>query len=275
MNLGGGRPAGAEIGSSSTGQELPPEDGGFVRWLFRMGDLDAGQYRPETLGRRLPACLRAIHAADVREARRMLERNPSLVPAAPSAIVIGVSSFFRDEGVFDYLTYHVLPGLPCHSRRARIWSAACSEGQEPYSVAMLLSELGRLDRTDLLATDCRRDAVARAKEGVYDEHLMRGVPASWLMKYFSSEQNHWRVSEALRNAVEFRAADLLQICEPGGWDLILCRNAGMYLRPEDAGPLWQRLEEALHPGGYLVLGKAERPVGATRLSRRDTVCLPA
>ena len=223
-------------------------------------------YRPETLRRRLPACLRALRANSPEQAREILEKTPRLLADAISALVIGVTSFFRDPAVFDQLTYSVLPSLFRGATKARIWSAACSDGDELYSVAILLAEMNLLHHSYLLGTDARGDAIAKARAGIYAPAALRAMPEAWLKKYFAREEKSWRIASTLRTAIQWRTADMTRMCEPGTWDLILCRNAAMYFCAEAAGKLWEQFEHALRPGGYLVLGKAERPAGATRLS---------
>jgi len=248
------------------GEQLSPEQYAFVSYLFGAAGLDARAYRTETLRRRICACLRALGASSPRGARQALEQDPSLVPAAMSAMVIGVTSFFRDERVFDHLTYHVLPNLITAGKPLRIWSAGCSDGEELYSVAMLLAELQALDRAYLLGSDIRSEALARARAAAYEEAALKDVPSPWIEKYFTRDKsNRWRLAPSLVSAAHWRRGNLLAVHEPGPWDLILCRNMAMYVKPEYAGGLWNRLEDLLRPGGYLVLGKAERPIGATRL----------
>ncbi len=133
-------------------------------------------------------------------------------------------------------------------------------------MAMVLAEAGPLDRCQVLGTDCRGAAVARAREGVYDANAVRSAPAAMLEKYFERRGGDWQVSERLRAAVQWRTADVLRIQEPGPWDVILCRNMAMYFHPEASAGLWRQLEQALRPGGVPVLGKAERPHGALGLS---------
>jgi chemotaxis methyl-accepting protein methylase len=249
--------------------QLTEEEESFVRSLFACAGLNADAYRAESLRRRLKACLRTVRATSILDARRQLARNPSLVPAAVNALVIGVSSFFRDAPVYDELAFNVLPSLFATARRPpRVWIVGCSEGQEPYSVAILLSELNLLDGCYLLGTDCRADAIHRARAGAYDAAALRTVPPQWLSKYFAPHESggRLRVAPALRTAVQWRTADVTRVAEPGIWDLILCRNMAMYLRPEASGKLWELFERALRPGGYLVLGKAERPASGRRLS---------
>ena len=202
----------------------------------------------------------------------MLRDDPSAVAAAVGTMVLGVTSFFRDAAVFDHVTHSVLPALPRHGGHPRIWSAGCSDGEEVYSLAMLLAEAGLLAGSHLLGTDCRTQAVARARAGRYATRALRDVPPAWQAKYFVADgagaaaaAPAVRVRPELRAAVQWRTGDVTRVCEPGAWDLIFCRNLVMYLRPEVAGRVWGALEASLRPGGFLVVGKAERPTGAQRL----------
>jgi chemotaxis methyl-accepting protein methylase len=247
--------------------QLSDDEESFIRSLFACAGLNADAYRHESLRRRLKACLRAVRATSVLDARRQLAQNPSLVHIAMNALVIGVSSFFRDAAVYDQLAINVLPSLFRSGRPPRVWSVGCSEGQELYSVAILLAELNLLDGCYLLGTDCRSEAIQRAREGYYEAAALKSVPPAWASKYFvMHDQGRLRVAPGLRTAVQWRRADVTRVQEPGVWDLILCRNMAMYLRPEASGKLWELFERALRPGGYLVMGKAERPANARRLS---------
>lgn len=238
----------------------------FLRWLFAQGGLRAEHYRPETLNRRLLACLRFLRVDTTAEARAILSRNPSLVRPAIGTLVIGVTGFFRDELVFNHLRQQVLPDLLRGRSQVRIWSAACSDGPELYSVGMLVAEMGMLDRCQFLGTDCRNEAIARARDGIYDAQVVASIPEDLKRRYLEGEDGQWRMAPELRAAVQWRTADVLKVIEPGAWDLILCRNMVMYLRPEASAGLWAQLERALRPGGVLVVGKAERPHGTQRLS---------
>jgi chemotaxis methyl-accepting protein methylase len=242
-----------------TVESLAPDERSFVTWLFEQAGISARNYRQETLVRRLPACLRLIRVASVREARRALELNPALVADAVDALVIGVTSFFRDAQTFEALRDRVLPLLLEARRPLRIWSVGCSDGHEMYSIIMLLAELGWLNRADLLGTDCRVPAVRRAAAGTFSDADVRSVPAALLRRYFTLSEWGWRVEARLRTVVQWRAGDVLQVDEPGIWDLILCRNVAMYFEPRVASGLWQRLHAALGRGRILVTGKAERP----------------
>ena len=172
--------------------------------------------------------------------------------------------------MFDYLRTHVLPALAGRNHRLRIWSAACSTGAELYSMAILLSEAGLLERSDLLGTDCRGDAIERAKAGLYDAAALKLVPSAARAKYFEPAGQHWRPAAALRRQAHWKAADLLAGVENGPWDVILWRNAAIYLKSRAAETVWRRLASVLAPEGVLVAGKADRPPG----ERRVDACRP-
>ncbi len=246
--------------------DLSEENASFLRWLFAQAGLDVCQYRVETLQRRLPACLRALRVRSPAQARRLLEQSPPVIPTALSAMLVGVTMFFRDPSVFDMLRQQVLPVLTRGRTGVQVWSVGCSDGAELYSIALLLAEMNLLTGSYLLGTDCRCEAISRARAGCYDLEAIKNVPAPLRQRYFLPQASFWQLLPGLRAAVRWRIADILKTHEPGVWDLILCRNTTIYLRPEAIASLWEQFENALRPGGILVLGRAERPLGAKRLS---------
>ena len=256
------------LSTVSTGGEDPRFTGeqmALLRWLFAEAKLDLRAYRGETLLRRLPACLRLLRAPSPSHARRVLERNPSMLPAAVSVMLVGVTSFFRDPDVFSWLQAEVFNPPERGRPGFHVWSAGCSDGAELYSVAMQLAEVGKLERSYLLGTDCRSDAVERARSGSFEGAALKGVPPAFLSRYFARQGDRWHIDSGIRSNTRWAVSDLLKMLEPGAWDVILFRNAAMYFNPEPLAALWTRLECALRPGGVLVLGRAERPSGTKRL----------
>jgi chemotaxis methyl-accepting protein methylase len=250
--------------------DFEPVAGEFLEWLFDRGGLDVRHYRAETLSRRLGACLRKLRASSLAGARAAIERDPALVHDALSAMLIGVTHFFRDPLVFNELAVSILPSLLSRKSNIRIWSAGCSDGAELYSIAMLLAEIGAAHRAELLGTDVRMAAVRTAQVGIYEQVALSEMSADRLVQHFdpfvppeSSALRGpcWRVKESLRSMARWRSADLLRTLEPGPWDLILCRNTAMYFRSESAAKVVGQLHSSLVRGGYLVLGHAERPIG--------------
>ena len=186
------------------------------------------------------------------------------------AMTTNESLFFRDGAPFEVLRERMLPELMAarqHLRRLRIWCAAASTGQEPYTVAMTLAAIPALAgwNVEIFATDYSTAALERARAGVYSHfEVQRGLPIQMLMKHFTREGDDWRASPELRRAVTYREANLLDpFTHFGTWDLILCRNVLIYFDLPTKKGVLDRMARQLAPDGYLFLGSAETVVGVT------------
>jgi len=193
----------------------------------------------------------------------------ALIGKVVDAMTTNETSFFRDKGPFDALRTSVLPGLI--TRRAtqrvlRIWSAACSTGQEPYSLAMLLRDqfpVLKEWRLEIVATDISPTVLDRAREGVFSAfEVQRGMPIQLLVKHFEQVGQDWHIRPELRAMIDFRPANLLgDITALGFFDVILCRNVLIYFDlPTKTGVL-DRMSKMLAPDGALLLGSAESVFG--------------
>lgn len=242
---------------------------GFPARVLALAGLSPAAYRSAPLERRVSACLRALRVESEIAARRQLDARPELVPLALSTLLIGVSTFFRDAGVFDALRTVVVPALRATPGPLRVWSVGCSTGAELYSVAILLAEAGVLGRTELFGTDCRRDALDAARDGVFAAGALEGVGDDLRARYFERVPRGWRVAGALRARTSWWAGDATRDVADGPWHLVLCRNLAIYLQPAAAEPLFSALAARLAPGGFLVVGKAERPPASSRLATID------
>jgi chemotaxis protein methyltransferase CheR len=186
-------------------------------------------------------------------------------------VTVQESYFFRDKVPFHYFVDVMLPRLMARreaERRIRVWCAAASGGQEPYSLAMELAERnGRLAgwSFDIVATDFVEEALAKARKGVYSQfEVQRGVPVSLLVKYFNKTDRGWEIDPGIRGKVEFRVHNLLNECESlGRFDVIFCRNVLIYFDEATRRAVLGRLAARLAPDGYLVLGAAETTSGVS------------
>lgn len=236
-----------------------PEEKAFLEFALARGRQSVGNYRLEPLLRRLPACLRTLKVDSLAAARSLLEERPEATVKALDALLIGATSFYRDAPVFDYLAESALPRLFASHDRVRILSAACSDGAELYTVAALVDQLGRLPDADLLGIDCRESALAKAREGRYADGAADQFPPSLLSSCLTRVGGRLHVREDLRAAANWAVGNAIFPSQHGKWNLILCRNLAIYLRSETCVMLWRHLALALEPGGYLVVGRAERP----------------
>lgn len=236
----------------------------FIACVLEAAGLPAEAYRAAPMRRRLGACLRTLKVGSVSEAW-ILMQNPERVATAIDSLLIGATEFFRDAAVFDALRKIIEADLPIQQKTIRVWSAGCSNGAELYSLAILLAEAGKLDRSILVGTDCRAAAVEEAEAGLYSEADVRSMDASLRRKYMRKAGGQWRVIDSLSRGIQWRVCDLLSGSEDGPWDIILWRNMSIYLKPKPASEVWDGLMKELRPGGWLVVGKAERPPGPSGL----------
>jgi len=245
-----------------------PEDriSPFITWSLNQIGLDASSYRARPLERRLPACFRALRVASEDAARRKLERHPELVPVAVNALMLGVTEFFRDPDVFATLR-GILDLLSRARGPLRIWSVSCSSGCELFSVGLILADQGHLAGCRLLGTDCRAEALDHARRASYSEAEVAKIPMDLRSVHFERAGERLRVREPLRSQPEWRLEDAVREEISATWDVVLWRNAAIYMKPPVAEVVWNRLAASLRPGGVLVTGNAERPTFAPRMQR--------
>ena len=186
------------------------------------------------------------------------------------AMTTNESFFFREERAFSHLLEQALPRLHAarpSGARLRVWSAACSTGQEAYSLAMRLAEgAGPAGReVEIVGTDISTAAVARAREGTYSQfEVQRGLPIRALTRHFRQEGSCWRINEGLRQAVRFRTWNLLGDLAPlGMFDVVLCRNVLIYFDAATKARVLEAIGARLAQDGVLYLGGAETVLGRT------------
>lgn len=193
------------------------------------------------------------------------KRHPGLVTEVVEAMVTTETSFFRDLHPFETLQQTVLPELIERrraQRRLNIWCAACSSGQEPYSIALLLKEhFPELAswQLNLTATDISQEMLQRSRSGRYSQaEVNRGLPAPLLHKWFRQEGVHWQLDDQVRTMISFSQLNLASTwpCLPA-WDLIFLRNVMIYFDNDVKRAILGRIARVLDPHGYLVLGGAE------------------
>jgi chemotaxis protein methyltransferase CheR len=196
-------------------------------------------------------------------------RDPALDQTVVEAMTINESYFFRDKTPFDHFTEAMLPELMAArrmERRLRIWCAACSTGQEPYSLAMLLAERSAQLagwRVEIVATDIATSIIDRAKAGLFSQFdVQRGLPIKYLMTHFTQEEDKWRVNAPIRNMVQFRPLNLLRDFTPlGQFDIVFCRNVLIYFDEAAKRDILTRIGRQTQPDGFFVMGAAETTVG--------------
>lgn len=234
-------------------------------------------YKSGTLQRRIERrmAMAGIEPGNVDQYLDTLQRDADELDLLAKDFLINVTSFFRDQGVFDYLAAKVIPDLVQRQpldQPLRIWVAGCSTGEETYSLAILFREAITAAQRDIklqiFASDLDPDAVAIAREGFYPRAIEAEVSPGRLARFFSREDAGYRASPALRSLVVFAIQDILTDPPFARLDMVSCRNLLIYLRPETQAKVISLFHFALREGGLLLLGSAET---AGNISGRFTV----
>jgi chemotaxis protein methyltransferase CheR len=227
-----------------------------------------------------PVC-RRFAMADLTQLVTTLKggRTPSLENAVIEAMTTNETFFFRDKGPFDLFKDVLLPRYltaRAATRRLRIWCAAASTGQEPYSLAMLLNEASaRLAgwKVEIIATDISTEVLEKAKAGLYNQfEVQRGLPIQLLVKYFKQNGDLWQISPQIRSMVDYRSLNLIKdFGHLGSFDIVYCRNVLIYFDKPMKSNVLQRLSNAMASDGALLLGAAETVIGLTEALSPDAV----
>lgn len=219
-----------------------------------------------------PIVRRAGHAS-VADLINAIRRSPSspLAVDAVDAMTTNETFFFRDKTPFDNFNNTVMPAMleaRRMKRKLRIWCAAASSGQEPYSLAICLEEMKAKMagwNVEIVGTDLSSEALEKAREGKYSQfEVQRGLPINLLLKYFTQDGETWKINDDLKKKVSFKPLNLLDgFSGMGKFDIIFCRNVLIYFDPKTKKDILDRLSRVVEPDGFLALGAAETVVGIT------------
>jgi chemotaxis protein methyltransferase CheR len=253
---------------------MKPEDFSFLcKLLYERTGLVLGTDKMYLIESRLSPVARkwGMNGLDALTQGLRAGRDTELLRDVSDAMMTNESLFFRDIKPFEQLKQVVLPKLQqtrAQKKVIRIWSAACSTGQEPYTLAMILSEdVAKYGdwKIEIVATDISKEALDRAKAGTYTQfEVQRGLPINMLVKYFKQNGDKWQIDQKLRNMIQFREFNLLQ--DPGTlgqFDVVFCRNVLIYFDQSTKSGVLDRIAKLLAADGVLYLGGAETVLGVS------------
>jgi len=249
---------------------VTPLDYEFLRrFLKERSGLDLSSDKQYLVESRLIPLARKAGLPGIGELVQKLKGSAEpLTSEVVEAMTTNETFFFRDKIPFDHLKEAILPALvqARASRRAlRIWCAASSTGQEPYSIAMCVKEFAALAgwRVEILATDLSQEVLEKSKAGIYSQfEVQRGLPIQMLVKYFKQIGELWQLNADIRGMVQHRQLNLLQdFSHLGTFDVIFCRNVLIYFDQNTKVRIFERMSKMLEPDGVLALGAAESVVG--------------
>jgi chemotaxis protein methyltransferase CheR len=252
---------------------VTPPDYEYLRKLLRdQSGLDLSADKQYLIESRLLPLSRKAGLAGISELVQKMKAGSTVITTqVVEAMTTNETFFFRDKTPFDHFRDSIMPeilGARAGRKSVRIWCAAGSTGQEPYSLAMCLKEMsGALAgwRVEIIATDLSQEVLEKSKAGIYSQfEVQRGLPIQLLVKYFKQTGEFWQVNADIRAMVQHRQLNLLHdFSQLGIFDVIFCRNVLIYFDQDTKIKIFNRLAKATEADGFLVLGAAETVVGLT------------
>lgn len=255
----------------------------FARFVHDKSGIVLDSSKSYLVESRLVPLLREKNLSSFSELYNQAVRNPVLANRVVDAITTNETSFFRDQKPFELLKFKIIPDILDANARfgssgksVNIWSAACSTGQEVYTIVVTLHELLGSSitqyRIKITGTDISDTAIVQASRGRYSQfEIGRGFPPTLLKKYFLQDGSGWKVKDELRAATFFKKINLMEpFAGMGKFDIIFCRNVAIYFSAANRKLLFERLSAQLHPHGALIIGSTESLFGVTdRFIRRE------
>ncbi|WNS74031.1 protein-glutamate O-methyltransferase CheR [Bacillus sp. DTU_2020_1000418_1_SI_GHA_SEK_038] len=230
----------------------------FIVNIKKKTGIDLSLYKEAQMKRRLLSLYEKKGFKTFQDFFEAIRKDGVLLNEFLDRMTINVSEFYRNSKRWEVLEKKILPKLLANNRRLKIWSAACSTGEEPYTLAMIMSNFMPLSQVQILATDIDENVIARAKIGTYPERSLNEVPAEMKKKYFVKEGSFYKVSDDIKKTVTFRKQNLLSDPFSGPFDLIVCRNVLIYFTEEAKDELYYKFSHALKTDGIFFVGSTEQ-----------------
>jgi chemotaxis protein methyltransferase CheR len=232
------------------------------RFIEQTLKIQCGNYKEDYIKRRLLSRMRSTNTTNYEEYLKYLRENAPELEILRKALTINVTEFFRDNDVYESLKKEILPDLFQKRKRLRIWCAGCSTGEEPYSIAMILSDLVAQNKdlsAQIYATDIDKIVLARAQEGIYSPKAMTKLSEAQIHRHFTKlPDGNYQVKPQLKEFIRFRPHDLMSGVPVSRWlDLITCRNVTIYFTEAQKDDLAKLYHGALVTDGYYIMGKTE------------------
>jgi len=231
----------------------------FIINMKQLTGIDLALYKEEQMKRRLTSLKNKYGANTFKEYFDMLQKTPQLLEECLDRMTINVSGFFRNKQRWSILENEILPELIQKRRgKLKIWSAACSTGEEPYTLSIVLSRLLPMNAYEILATDIDDKALQKAQDGLFDERSFQECTSAEKTAFFTQEGKYYRIKPPYQLPIRFKKHNLLKDIYETSFDLIVCRNVLIYFTEDAKNQIYQKFSASLKPGGYLFVGSTEQ-----------------
>lgn len=234
--------------------------------IFNLTSIDLNAYKERQMKRRIDTLIAKHSIAGYDKYVQALRNDKALFEEFVNYITINVSEFYRNPEQWKIMDEQVIPELISRfGKNLKIWSAACSTGDEPYSLVMALSRHIPLGQIHIIATDLDKQVIAKAKLGLYSDKSVVSVPADLKKKFFTQVGPSYKISDEIKARVEFKEHNLLKDTYPSDCHMIVCRNVLIYFTEEAKDEVFAKFQKNLKPGGVLFIGSTEQIIGYKEL----------
>ncbi|MDD3840523.1 MAG: protein-glutamate O-methyltransferase CheR [Clostridia bacterium] len=231
----------------------------FVKNIYYISGIDLSLYKQKQMKRRIDSLISRKDKKDYVEYYNLLINDKKEYQEFMNYITINVSEFFRNAAQWDVLKKDIIPNIKDYKKGLKIWSAACSTGEEVYTIALILKELNIYDNSNIISTDLDEQALNKAVKGRYTPKSIEKVPDKYLQRYFIKDSDGlYVVKDELKRNIKFEQLNLLRDRYPQNIDLIVCRNVLIYFTEDVKNMIYQKFNQALNDDGILFVGSTEQ-----------------
>jgi chemotaxis protein methyltransferase CheR len=240
----------------------------FKKAFYKQSGIDLNLYKEKQMKRRITSLVEKNGHSGFMSFFFAMQTDKELYNTFINYLTINVSEFYRNPAqweLFENIMVPMLEKIKGDLQNVRIWSSACSTGDEPYTLVMILNKFLPLSKIRIKATDIDMDAINKAKQGIYLERSIKDLPAEFLNKYFKKTgDSTYKIIDEVKNCVDFSQLNLLKYDYPKNMDLIVCRNVLIYFTEEAKANIYKAFNRSLVHGGILFLGSTEQIIGSVK-----------
>jgi chemotaxis protein methyltransferase CheR len=230
----------------------------FKKEVLKISTINLDAYKERQMKRRIDSLISKNNYKDYTSYVNALKSNDVLYKEFINYLTINVSEFYRNPMQWQVLESEIIPYLLKTNQNLKIWSAACSTGDEPYSLAMVLSKHMPINKIKILATDIDKQVLEKAKMGLYNAKSVEGLPKEYINKYLTKIGDSYKVNDEIKKCIEFSQHNLLKDPYPKDLDLIVCRNVLIYFTEEAKNDIYKNFNASLKKDAILFVGSTEQ-----------------
>lgn len=230
----------------------------FIEKIYRKIGLDLTKYKRPQMERRITSLMRSCDCENFVEYFNLIDTNKPQMDRFINHLTINVSEFYRNPGQWQVLHDKILPELLKQNPNLKIWSAGCSTGEEPYTLAMVVNQVSPRGNHQIIATDIDEEVLKKAQNGLYNIKSAANLPKNYLTQYFDQDGELIKVKDTLKKMITFRKLNLLKDSFESNVDLLVCRNVVIYFTEDAKADLYKRFHQSLRKNGILFIGSTEQ-----------------